>query len=338
MRGKRRSKDLHLPSRVYFKHNAYYYVDHKNKWHKLSSKFSDAMKKYGEMQSAFRDGLLTSYTLMAVFERYMAEMSPLKATSTYEREKHAMLPLKVGLGRLLPAQLTATLIYQYMDFRSKSVSPATVNKEKAVLSNACNAAVRWGVLTSNPCLTVRRLPNEKKETRYVTDAELWSFYNAASKPVQLFLELAVTTGLRLGDLLSLKFENWNEEGLKVITSKTKNPILFSSSPNLKELIEKSKALNGNVRSPYLIANKKGLPYTVSGFQTIWKRTMKKAILADTISRPFSPHDLRRKAATEAQKEGGREYARKLLGHTSQAMTAKYIGGTQTVKPLELKKY
>jgi len=62
--------------------------------------------------------------------------------------------------------------------------------------------------------------------------------------------------------------------------------------------------------------------------------MKKALEKGHIKERFRFHDIRRKAATDAERQGGREYARQLLGHRKQSTTAIYISGVETVKPLK----
>jgi len=37
--GRARTKDKHLPRRVYVQHGAYYFVDRKNKWHLLAKTY-----------------------------------------------------------------------------------------------------------------------------------------------------------------------------------------------------------------------------------------------------------------------------------------------------------
>jgi len=53
-----------------------------------------------------------------------------------------------------------------------------------------------------------------------------------------------------------------------------------------------------------------------------------------INERFTFHDIRRKIATDLESKEDRETARKLLGHSDQKMTERYISGVQKVLPLE----
>lgn len=53
-----------------------------------------------------------------------------------------------------------------------------------------------------------------------------------------------------------------------------------------------------------------------------------------IIKRFRFHDIRHKAASDAERKLGREYARQLLAHTSQETTKRYIDGYTKVNPLE----
>lgn len=331
MAPKKRSSNFHLPPRVYRKHNAYYFVDLNNKWHRLGKTFPEAMREYGKIY----EGIFSSPTFGSVCDKYLLEVSPEKAPTTYHREITAIKAIKTGLQHLFPTDLSPVLIYKYMDERRQVVSPATVNKEKAILTSICHAAVRWGILPSNPCLEVKSLKNKTTSLpRYVTDEEFQSFYNFTTPIIRIFLAFAILTGLRLGDLLNLKFTDCKEEGLTLTISKTSMPIVFEWTDNLKQAVEVAKKIREPIRGMYLISNQKGQKYTTRGFQRLWEESMKKYTKEKEGKSTFRIHDIRRKVATDANKAKGREYARQLLGHHSQNMTARYIGGTQTVAALE----
>jgi len=67
---------------------------------------------------------------------------------------------------------------------------------------------------------------------------------------------------------------------------------------------------------------------------VYGETLMDAAIKDRLlNNKFKIHDLRRKAASDASKINGIEYARKLLGHTSQQMTHRYIGAADAIDPL-----
>lgn len=328
MSPKKRTTDKHLPQRVYIKHKAYYYVDINNKWHFLGKAYPEAMATWVK---------LTSYNIkiknmQQILDRYYKEVASLKSPKTYKDNGYAIANLRNFFGDMEVEDITPVHIYQYLDKRGKEGVRAA-NIEKALLSHIFTKAIEWGVVKDNPCRNVKSLP-EKKRKRYVTDAEFLAVKKMASPTIAHAMDLAYLTGLRLGDIISVKISDLTEEGIKVVTNKTDAPLLMEWSSELKQCVENIKSLRKTIIGMYLLCTKRGQPYTADGFKSIWQRTIRKAFSEGLIEKRFRFHDIRRKAATDAEKLSGREYARQLLGHETQSMTANYISGEQRVKPLK----
>lgn len=322
----RRKKDLHLPPNIYFKHGAYYYRQ-KNKWMKIGKSLSEALKNYAELM----EGKQYSYYMNGVFDRYLNEIAPKKSELTYNSRVNAIKFLKTAFGHLRPDEITPLLIYKYIDLRAKK-SIFAANKEKSILHNVLSYAIRWGLITENVCRDVKSLP-EPKRSRYIEDWEFNAVYQLAQPLIKCAMKLAYATGLRQNDILNLKLEDLKEDGLQVKTSKTGAHILFEYNNVLNTAIKECKQLKRPIGSFYLLSTKEGKAYTRDGFKSIWQRTMNKAIKINVIQNRFTFHDIRSKAATDAEKLHGREYARQLLGHTSQKITARYVKNANKIKPL-----
>jgi len=80
-----------------------------------------------------------------------------------------------------------------------------------------------------------------------------------------------------------------------------------------------------VMSPWLFFNRKGEGYynletrKASGFQSVWQRSMKKALEMTSLERSFTEHDLRAKVGSD---QADLASAQRLLNHTNAAMTKK----------------
>lgn len=332
MAPKKRTKDKHLPPRVYIKHGAYYLVTMNKKWIRLGATFSNAMAEWAKLTSA--DTRLTS--MGQLFDRYILEVSPLKASSTHKFEHNAFRKLRAVFGDMAPDDVTPVHIYQYLDIRGKEARRAA-NLERGVLSHVFTKAIEWGIVNDNPCRNVKRLP-QKKRTRYVTDAEFETLKAYASPLVRLAMQLAYLTGLRKADVLSLKLTDLLADGISITPAKTEGSsgvkLLIEWSPELRKCVEAIKQLPRDIRGMHLFSTRNGTPYSTEGFDSIWQRTVRSAHEKGIISERFRFHDLRRKAATDAERLHGREYARRLLAHSTQAMTANYISGEQRVRPVK----
>lgn len=318
--GRKRKDRKDLPERMYFRGRAYYFVERSGKWRNLGRDFQKALTAYG----AFVDTQRGDATLGAVMDRYERDVLPTKAARTREQYGAALKLLRAVFGACAPGDITPAHIYTYLDRRPRVAG----NREKAVLSNVYTFAVRLGVVHANPCKQVRRNPEPARD-RFVSQAEIDQVRALASPVQRVAIDLAVTTGLRLGDLIALRWGDWKEDGLHVRTGKTGRYLLFAPTPELAEILQGAKALSRTVfgNTPILPAQG-GTRYSASGFKSGWQRLMRKV---EGIER-FHFHDLRAVAASRS------ETPQELLGHDDPRTTNRvYRRGPRTVKPATLKR-
>ncbi len=109
-----------------------------------------------------------------------------------------------ALTRLTPQQLQGA----YAVIEKGGLSPTTVRQVHAVVHKAFKQAVMWGSLPRNPADFVQKPRAVRKETTVLTPEQVRQFL-ADSKGTRfesLFL-LAVTTGMRQGELLGLRWRD-----------------------------------------------------------------------------------------------------------------------------------
>ncbi len=301
MMGRKRRDRKDLPERVYFKHGAYYFVSKDGKWHSLGKDYTRALTKYGEINSSW-----TGFSMTSIMDRYMAKVAPTKAPRTLKNYQREIRPLRTGFGHMLPDDIEPTDIYAYLDTRA----PIAGNREKALLSTIFSYAIRWGLASKNPCKLVKRNP-ERPRDRHVEDWEYRAVYALAPPMIQIAMDLARATGLRQGDVLRLKLTDAKEDGLHAHTSKTSKRLIFTLTPELEAVLDRSRAIQikgVHPLHPAIIRNRSGRAYTGNGFRAVWQDLMVAAMTAEVIKERFTFHDLRAKAAD------GAENASELLGH------------------------
>jgi len=321
--GRRRKSDRHLPERVYRRHGAYYLVTRDGRWVRLGRSYTEALMRYAELvQDPDRP-----VTLGAIMDRYLREEVPRLAPSTQAEYTRMLGLLRRVFGHMRPEQVRPSHVYAYLDRRP----PTAGRHEKALLSTVYQAAIRWGLADANPVREVQVERRPRQRARYLTDDEYRAAWERAPEVLRIAMDLAVLTGLRRGDILRLRWQDVTEEGLRVQTGKTGAVVVFEWSPGLRDVIRRCQRLRGRLSGLWLICTRDGQRYTDDGFSAVWQRFQRR-LEAEGLPR-FRFHDLRRKAAADAERAGGREYARRLLGHASQAMTARYVGGIHRVRPL-----
>lgn len=327
--GRRRQSNISLPSRMYLNHGAYYFVDHLNKWHRLSKDYNEACGKWAQLMSISPN----ADTVAAVIHRYMNDVAPKKAPRTYKDNQAEAKNLIAAFGKMPPASVKPMHVAQYLDIRGLQ-APVRANREKSLLSHIFSQAMRWGVIDSNPCKGVAR-NYETKRDRYISDGEFEAVRTMAGDLIAVVMEFAYRTALRRGDILSLRLDQIKTEGIYVKQGKTGKKMLFEWTPELNEAVSAARSLPRPIRGLYLFCNRRGQPYTDSGFKGMWQKVQVRALAINVINERFTFHDIRAKALTDAKRAG--MDATLLAGHSSSAMTDDYIKAREVEKVTPLRK-
>ena len=305
--GRPRQHDKHLPRRMRFKHGAYRFRSPEGREITLGRSYDEALHLYADLVNAGKPNLLGD-----VIDLFMKERMPALAASTARRHRYALAPLREVFGHMHPASIKPSMIYEYRTLRP----PISANREVSLLSNLMNLAIEHGLIDTNPCRQVRRL-TERPRDRYIEDWEYRAVREIAAPPIQIAMDLAILTGLRLGDLLSLRLDAAKKDGLHLDTSKTGKRIILEWTPLLTAAIDSARAYPGpnhTVRSLMVVVNRRGQPYTVSGFASVWQKLQRRALREQVLQERFRFHDLRAKSTERATDP------QQLLGHDNPAIT------------------
>jgi integrase len=145
----------------------------------------------------------------------------------------------------------------------------------------------------------------------------------AGLPLQFAVRLAKLTGQRPGDVLRMSENDIAGNVLHVQQGKTRAKLRIEIMGELADLLGEIKACKArlNSRSHHLLVNEVG--------QTLTKHMLRNRFdaareAAGIPKAEFQFRDLRATAATELDDVSGIKDAQALLGHTTEAMTAKYI--------------
>ena len=182
----------------------------------------------------FPDRLIESekYTLTDLLNRYKSDVLPDK------RDKNQLGQLdwwKVQLGEYKLKDLTPSLIASLRDKLTKELSkrtgrtrtPATVNRYLALLSHACTTAIKeWQWMAVNPVIQISKPKEAQGRTRFLNDEEREKLLVVcrSSKSTYLFtiVTLALSTGMRRGEILGLSWENVDLKNSRITLFRTKN--------------------------------------------------------------------------------------------------------------------
>jgi len=121
------------------------------------------------------------------------------------------------------AEITAADIEGYKLRRKAKVSGSTVNRELALLKRMFNLAISWDLyLDLNPFRKVKFFREVNLGLRVVSPEEEEKLLRNASPYIQDIIRFALNTGLRIGDIFSLRWANVDLEKdiLNVFVAKT----------------------------------------------------------------------------------------------------------------------
>jgi integrase len=143
--------------------------------------------------------------------------------STFDRDSYLIrVHVKPILGRVKLKNLTPLDVQTlYRDRLDNGLSPSTVNKIHTVLHKAPSQAVRWSLIPRNPTDAVKPPRPAPEEMRPLSSEEARRLLDAATgDKLEALYVLAVTTGMRRGELLGLKWSDVDLESATVSIRRT----------------------------------------------------------------------------------------------------------------------
>jgi len=303
---------------------------------------TDAKKWAQHTEAAIREGRhfktteAKKRTLSELIDRYIADILPTKPKSALKQAKQLEW-WKSEIGYSTLADTTPARISEARDKLHKGRKPATVVRYMAALSHAFTIAVNeWGWLEDNPMRKVRRPKEPRGRVRFLSDEERETLLVTckASNCAHLYpvVVLALSTGMRQGEIINLK---WSDIDLKrgyIILEETKNderrsvPLVGYAKELIKELSKVRK-----IETPLLFASD-AKPQVPIDIRTPWHKALKASEIKD-----FRFHDLRHTAASYLAMNGASvaEIA-DILGHKTLQMVKRYahLSEQHTSKVLE----
>lgn len=303
-----KQKDRHLPSCVYLKHGAYYYVK-KGKWRKIGNDLESALHEYARIVATPDGGLpdLIDKALPAIIAG--------KSDSTKTHYSYCARLLKDIFAEFRPDQVRHGDIVQMMDAYSHSV--VTANRLLTVLRLVYKWALDRGLVETNPTVSVSRRAQPTRD-RLITSHEYAAIYGQCPDWLQVIMDLCYLTGQRIGDVLTIERKNLLDEGIFFKQQKTGKLLVIAWTPELKAVVERAKSLPSSVHAlQYLISTRGGKP---RAHPNVWKAFKLAASRAGVSN--VTLHDLRAMSGTEADRQGIDPTA--LLGHTDQRTTRVYL--------------
>lgn len=231
-----------------------------------------------------------------------------------QRELSIMRTLEKGFGDKNIHEITAWSIEQYKMKRKEEVKASSVNRELTMLKSMLNKAVEWGKLKEAP-KRVKLLKGVKSRLRYLMPDEVQRLISNCSDHLKPIVVVAVHTGMRKGEFLSLQWKQIDFEKGIITLSDTKNdqrryvPMDETVKSTLSEIKRKS---------DYVFRGKK------EGKPLVWIELSFHNALEKSGIEDFKIHDMRHTFASNLVMAGvDLMTVKELLGDKSIEMTMRY---------------
>ena len=321
-----------------------YFVDFKirgNRYRRVLNSNNKAMA-VKEAQKLFEDALNKKYDLIDKYQEIsLRELSDRYLEFAKENKRSwdrdiislkNILNMEIDnkkLGEYSIEEITSEHILKYQTRRKRELDAkydlkkiskhqrnyATVNRELACLKHIFYLAMDWEMIHKNPVArkSIRFFPERKRE-RYLSKEEIARLLSASKGHTYQIVAIALNTGMRLGEILKLKWRDIDLTNKKIYVRQTKTNedrvvpinkyllIVFDSIPKDGENLFKDRLGNQlkSIKHPF-------------------KRALSEAEIES-----FRFHDIRHTFSSYLAMNGVDETTRaELLGHKKRSITSCY---------------
>ncbi len=270
-------------------------------------------------------------TLFEFAEDYIKYVRDVKKKRSWFRDTYSLRHLLDSFMDKKLSEITPKDIDDYKEQRLGDVKPATVNREIECLRHLFNLAKRWRkFFGDNPVSESGLLEVNNQIERILTPTEGEKLLSSSPPHLRSIIITALNTGMRKGEILSLK---WNDVDLEnnlikvsYLVSKSKKTRRIPVNARLRRLLLEQKLISGG--SEYVFLSSNGSPY---------KRH-------DSLNQAFGGacrrggikglrfHDLRHTASTRMVEGGANIVAvSRILGHADLRTTMRYAHPDDSLK-------
>lgn len=259
----------HLIKRSKIWYARYYSPSGRRKWHSLQTtskeiaqaKFSKLIESIEKQEVGWR---LRGVLITEYLPQYIAICEVEHAKKTYRTEKQILKDFLAFANVQYLHQIASDRLEAYKVKRAKEVSKSTINRSITVIKAFLNRAVILGFLEKNPVQYVKKLKEEQRQIKYLSDIELRKLLKVCSPKVMQIITVFALTGMRLGELAHLRWKDvdyrhnfLNIQNQPDWTTKSYRPRVIPMHPLVKKIFESLR--QGQEEQEYIFKTRNGKP-------------------------------------------------------------------------------
>lgn len=252
-------------------------------------------------------------TFSQLVDKFMKEYAPKRSINMHKSYTASSKHLIPFFGNLNLASITSKKISRYKVVRyEEGASPATINRETAMLSRAFTIAVEdWEWFDHKPFLKIKKEEENNVQEKYLTLDEEKRLIENCPEWLKGLVVFSLHTGLRQHEQLSLTWERVSLLRRTILIQETKSgkPRSVPLNQTALNILEK-KAKTRSIKNDLVFFSSHGTKMNNCNLIRAFKKAVRKAGISD-----FTWHGLRRTFATRLAHKGLDIYKiSRLLGH------------------------
>ena len=299
---------------------------------------ADAKIKHGDSMKLLRKGIdpaaakqekrinnITAPTISQLVDLYIEKYAKPKKRSWKEDERILQKDVVPTWGKRKAADIKRPDVIHLLESISDRGAGIQANRTLAVIRKMFNFAIGRGILDSSPCTLIAPIANENQKDRALSETEINSFWHeldsaAMADATKRILKLILVTAQRPGEVVGMEWSEMDGDWWTIPKEKAKNG--FAHRVFLTPLAHK---LLGPSGEGCVFPAQRGASshIHINALAHAVRRNFKEDRKAFSIDF-FTPHDLRRTAASKMTKTGiPRLVVSKILNHKDKGVTAVY---------------
>ena len=201
-----------------------------------------------DMERRLSVSVPSTLTVGDLLERYEFEVIPTHKGN--RREIYKSRTLRKNFSKIRLCDLSPSDVRQYRDIRLKTISPATLRRELAVLSSAINHAPKeWEIFVSTNPVTAISVPRTANaRSRRLEADEQNRLLSASNGELRRIIIIALETGMRRGEILQIRRShiNFTLQTLLIPLTKTDTPRTIPLSSRAVVSLREQISISGNI--------------------------------------------------------------------------------------------
>ncbi len=252
---------------------------------------------------------------------YLERHAKVKKRSWREDERILRVELLPHWKSRKAQSLERSEVTELLDGIVSRGAPIMANRVKALVSKIFNFGIGRGLVEHNPCLFVPMPARERPRERVLSEDEirqLWALLEDEAPAMGATFKMRLLTAQRGVEVLKMRWRHIDGSWWTIPAEVAKNGLTHRVPlvPQVRDLLDELRPVTGNSGWIFASPRKPGRP--IASVQSAAERLAERSGIA------FTPHDLRRTAASFMTSMGiSRLVVSKLLNHIESGVTSLY---------------